>query len=176
VRLCCGLHARLRIPRSWVRITIEDKNNWFPKRPLLSRLSSKWVQLKAAKGRSWPPPSYAGPRNVRVLTLHDPTTVRLWESFIPLKEWICIYSLIGKVCHPLPRKWDGEIHCHIRRVVYETIVESYETRWSDVPRGTGVTDDETVTNIRCCVTLQERLASLQHIVNTYTHMETMQLW
>jgi len=27
-------------------------------------------------------PSYAGPRNVRVLTLYDPRTVRLWESFI----------------------------------------------------------------------------------------------
>jgi len=29
--------------------------------------------------RRWPPPSYAGPRNVRVLTLHDPMTIWFWE-------------------------------------------------------------------------------------------------
>jgi len=42
------------------------------------------VEGKAARERRWPPPSYAGSRNVRLLTLHDPTTVRLWESFIIL--------------------------------------------------------------------------------------------
>jgi len=42
------------------------------------------VEEKAARERRWPPPSYAGPRNVRVLTLHDPTTVTLWETFLLL--------------------------------------------------------------------------------------------
>jgi len=37
------------------------------------------VEGKAERERRWPAPSYSGPRNVRVLTLHDPTTIRLWE-------------------------------------------------------------------------------------------------
>jgi len=36
----------------------------------------------AAKDRRWSPPSYTGLRNVRVLTLHNPTTLLLWKSFI----------------------------------------------------------------------------------------------
>jgi len=35
--------------------------------------------VKAAREKRWPPPSYAGPRNVRVLTLHNHTTIRLVE-------------------------------------------------------------------------------------------------
>jgi len=31
------------------------------------------VEEWGARERRWPPPSYAGVRNVRVLTLHDPT-------------------------------------------------------------------------------------------------------
>jgi len=38
------------------------------------------VEGKVARKRIWPPPSYAELRNVRVLTLHDPTTIRLWNS------------------------------------------------------------------------------------------------
>jgi len=37
------------------------------------------VEGKAARERRWPPPSYAGPGNVRVLTLDDLTSIRLWE-------------------------------------------------------------------------------------------------
>jgi len=37
------------------------------------------VEEKAARERRWPPPSYAGPRNVKMLTLHDPKTIRLWK-------------------------------------------------------------------------------------------------
>jgi len=37
---------------------------------------------KAARERRWPPPSYTGPRNVRVLILRDPTTVIVWKSYI----------------------------------------------------------------------------------------------
>jgi len=37
------------------------------------------VEGKEARESRWPPPSYAGPRNVGVLTVPDPTTVRLWE-------------------------------------------------------------------------------------------------
>jgi len=48
------------------------------------------MEGNAARERRWPPPSYAGPRNVRVLTLHDPTNIRLWEylnlfTFTPVK-------------------------------------------------------------------------------------------
>jgi len=39
------------------------------------------VEGKAARERRWPPLSYVGSRSVRVLTPHDPTTIRLWESF-----------------------------------------------------------------------------------------------
>jgi len=45
----------------------------------MSTLGVYLVEVKAARERRWPPPSYAGPRNVRVLTPHDPTTIRLWE-------------------------------------------------------------------------------------------------
>jgi len=37
------------------------------------------VEGRAARERRWPLPSYARPGNVRVLTLHDPTTIWLWE-------------------------------------------------------------------------------------------------
>jgi len=37
------------------------------------------VEGKAVRERRWPPPSYAGHRNGRVLTLHDPTTIWQWE-------------------------------------------------------------------------------------------------
>jgi len=37
------------------------------------------VEGKAARERRLPPPLYTRPRNVRVLTLHDPTTIRFWE-------------------------------------------------------------------------------------------------
>jgi len=39
------------------------------------------VERKASRERRWPPPSYAGPRNVRVLTLHDPTAIKVWEYY-----------------------------------------------------------------------------------------------
>jgi len=49
------------------------------------------VEEKAARERRWPPPSYAGPRNVKVLTLHDPTTIWLWDYlyffFDTLSTW-----------------------------------------------------------------------------------------
>jgi len=62
----------------------------FQKTPLLSRLSSNEYTLcrlyleegKAARDRRWPTPLCAGLRNLRVLILHDPTTIRLWESFM----------------------------------------------------------------------------------------------
>jgi len=40
------------------------------------------VEGKAARERRWPPPSYAGLRNVRVLALHHLTVVRFWEYLI----------------------------------------------------------------------------------------------
>jgi len=52
------------------------------------------VDGKAARERRWPPSWYARPRNVRVLTLHDPTTVGLWESFILLISKVRV-TLVG---------------------------------------------------------------------------------
>jgi len=49
---------------------------------------------KAARERRWPPPSYAGPRNVRVQTLHDPSTVGLWDSFFFYKGKLPEYMFI----------------------------------------------------------------------------------
>jgi len=46
---------------------------------LLSTPCVYLVEGKAAREKRWPPPSYAGPRNVKGLTLHEPTTIWLWD-------------------------------------------------------------------------------------------------
>jgi len=54
------------------------------------------VEGKAVRERRWPPPSYVGPRNVRVLTLQDPTTIWLWEYLYVIKP-VCYIT----VCYNL---------------------------------------------------------------------------
>jgi len=44
-----------------------------------------WKERQRERGDGDLPHNYAWSRNVRVPTLHDPTTVRLWESFMLIR-------------------------------------------------------------------------------------------